>query len=415
MIPKEFETTFRRYLVQAPIGEGGAGWVFRVADDDGMIYALKFLRPESATSSKRKRFQNEIRFCQAQEHPNIIKVLDVGLSVSATAASPFYVMPFYPQTLRHLMQAGIHIDNILPLFAQILDGVEAAHLVGVYHRDLKPENVLYDPAARQMVVADFGVAHFAEEQLYTEVETKPNERLANFLYSSPEQRARGAVVDQRADIFALGLILNEMYTGTVIHGTGHRVIADAAPAYSYLDALVDAMIRQSTQERLPNIRTIKRQLIARRQEFVSCQRLDQLRNVAVLDSQPDDPLFQRQVSIADVDYQGGDLVFTFEPTPTATWTSAFNNLGAFQGFLGRGPSAMRFIGGQGMISAREHEVQQMVGFVRSWTQSANVEHDRRIREDARRRDHEERRRIETELSAEEQRQRILRNARAALE
>jgi len=170
--PRRFETAFNAYTVEAPIGEGGAGWVFRVRDANGAVFALKYLRPETATTNKRRRFQNEARFCERQDHPNVIRVLDSGVVVLATGTAPFYVMPYYPKTLRDLMRTGISPERVLPLFSQIMDGLEAAHLVGVHHRDLKPENVLYDPVADRVIVADFGVAHFAEEQLYTAVETK---------------------------------------------------------------------------------------------------------------------------------------------------------------------------------------------------------------------------------------------------
>jgi eukaryotic-like serine/threonine-protein kinase len=74
----------------------------------------------------------------------------------------------------------------------------------VFHRDLKPENILYDRNADRLVVADFGIAHFEEDQLLTAVETKDRERLANFKYAAPEQGIRGRPVDHRADIFAFG-------------------------------------------------------------------------------------------------------------------------------------------------------------------------------------------------------------------
>ena len=69
--------------------------------------------------------------------------------------------------------------------------MEAAHLKKVVHRDLKPENFLYSSSQNRIVVADFGIARFQEEELYTAVETKAEDRLANFQYASPEQRKRG--------------------------------------------------------------------------------------------------------------------------------------------------------------------------------------------------------------------------------
>ena len=72
--------------------------------------------------------------------------------------------------------------------------------------------MLYDATNDRVVLCDFGIAHFTDEQRYTSTETQPGTRLANFQYSAPEQRNPGANVDHRADIYALGLILNEFFT-----------------------------------------------------------------------------------------------------------------------------------------------------------------------------------------------------------
>src|SRR5262249_51522400 len=153
----------------------------------------KLLNSQTATTVKRKRFANEIQFCLRTKHQHVLPVIDHGLYIQdgEKATSPFYVMPTYQGSLRNLMERGLSPDRILRYFDHLLDGVEAAHLKGVIHRDLKPENVLYDPAHDALVVADFGIAHFAEDELYTLVETRPNDRLANFQYAAPEQKQRG--------------------------------------------------------------------------------------------------------------------------------------------------------------------------------------------------------------------------------
>jgi serine/threonine protein kinase len=138
--------------------------------------------------------------------------------------------------------------------------MEAAHQNSVCHRDLKPENILFDEGTRTLVVADFGIAKFKEEELQTAVETSAHEKLANFQYSAPEQRARGRIVDQRADIYALGLILNEMFTGDVLQGVGFKRISSVAPQYSYLDSAIDAMVQQIPENRPGSIGEVRRML-----------------------------------------------------------------------------------------------------------------------------------------------------------
>lgn len=246
--PGTFKTAFALYRVLNQLGEGGTGTVFEVREEDGSHFALKLLKPSALSKQRLKRFRNEIWFCSNNRHENIISVLDFGLAGPDRQGAPFYVMPLFHSTLRGLMKRRLEPARILRLFRQILNGVEAAHLQGVWHRDLKPENILYDPDADHIVVADFGIAHFAEPLLQTSVETAPGDRLANFAYAAPEQCGHGEV-DRRADVYALGVILNEMFTGELLRGTGHKRIDSVAPDFAYLDAVVHSMVRQSPAER----------------------------------------------------------------------------------------------------------------------------------------------------------------------
>ena len=184
--PNVFETLSDTYAVTGVVGEGGSGRVFTAKDSAGAAYALKCLFPNLVTTQKRKRFKNEIDFCSKQRHPNLIQVIDAGLAEWDGVKVPFYVMPLLPATLRKLCEQKIPPARVLPLFSQVLDGVEAAHKLGVTHRDVKPENVLYDPEHDRLVIADFGIAHFEEEIIATAVETKAADKLLNIRYSAPE-------------------------------------------------------------------------------------------------------------------------------------------------------------------------------------------------------------------------------------
>lgn len=251
-----FETVGETYMSEGIEGEGGTAKVFRVRDSAGNLWALKCMKPEQATATKTKRFLNELNFCLDPCHPNVVQVVDQGFSVEQGKKCPFYIMGLYPSTLRRLLDRGLPSEKRLRYFANILDGVEAAHLKGVWHRDLKPENILYDSARDKLLVSDFGIAHFTSEQLYTIIETTPMERLANFQYAAPEQRRRGASVDHRADIYALGLILNEIFTNRVLQGEGYVQIGSTAPAFGYLDDLVAHMVQQSPEKRPASIEEV---------------------------------------------------------------------------------------------------------------------------------------------------------------
>jgi serine/threonine protein kinase len=305
------KAAFDTYTVVRPRGVGGSGEVYEVRDSEGVPYAAKILDIAKASTTRLKRFRNEIYFCTKNTHENIIQVHASGITEKGAT---FYIMPLYSCTLRDLISRGIAPTAVLPCFGQILSGVEAAHLQGVWHRDLKPENILCSETTDILVVADFGIAHFEEEDLLTAVETKNDDRLANFLYSAIEQKRRGQQVDSKADVYALGLILNEMFTGVVPQGTAFRKVSDAAPDYAYLDGLIDLMLRQDSSLR-PSVSEVKRELIARGNEFLSVQRLNSLKSAVIPDAEVDDPVIRNPIQMVNLDYQEGTMIFTLSSAP----------------------------------------------------------------------------------------------------
>ena len=251
---RQFHTALNIYEDQGLLGEGGSGTVHRVSDDDGNLYALKLLREECLGGKRQKRFQHELNFCMKASHPNIVQVVDYGLFGSKEC--PFFVMPMFESTLRKAMKQGLKHDRIPQVVHQIIQALEFAHGREIFHRDLKPENILCSADLSSVVLADFGIAHFSEDALLSAIETGNQERLANFAYAAPEQRVRGSNVGAPADIWALGLMLNELFTDQLILGKGHKLIASIAPEYARLDALIDLTLRQSPAER-PAIGSIK--------------------------------------------------------------------------------------------------------------------------------------------------------------
>src|SRR5262249_32547506 len=130
--------------------------------------------------------------------------------------------------------------------------------------DLKPENILQqdtnDPHDA-LVIADFGIAHFEEDELHSTALTDKRDRLANFQYAAPEQRVPGKKVDWRADIYALGLILNEMFTGEVLQGAGYKKVSSVAPELGSLDALIERMVHQSPASRPCDLNEVRTMLL----------------------------------------------------------------------------------------------------------------------------------------------------------
>jgi serine/threonine protein kinase len=374
-----FETATNEYTSAGSVGDGGCGTVYRVTDVDGEAFALKLLRDTNTTT--RRRFKNELAFCRRNQHDRIIKVFDEGVYSDGTKHLPFYVMPLFASSLRKYMEARIPCDQALRVFSDILDGVEGAHLQGVIHRDLKPENLLVTEDKR-IVVADFGIAHFREEDLFTAVETRATERLANYRYSAPEQRTPGNSVDERADIFALGYILNEMFTAEVPHGAGYRRIAEVAPNYAYLDPLVDTMIQQSQANRPRSIARIKEELIGRGNEFVAKQRLDAARRVVVSDAVPNDPLGGQDIQVLGVGgYSDGLLTLRLSAAPPPNWVSAMQNpTFSYSSMVGgSGPQNVQFQGSQALLRAKPSTVEYTVQHFKDWVRHANQGYRERIK------------------------------------
>lgn len=404
IIGRKYETLIATYTVKAVLGEGGSGLVLAVTNDTGEDYALKALKGGRIPSEKLRRFRNEISFCKRDVHAGIIRVLDDGFITEADAKLPFYVMSRYPGTLRKLTPSSDAPDNTLKTFVKVLDAVEAAHLNGVWHRDLKPENILIGQSS-EVVVADFGIAHFGEELLHTAVETRDDAKLANFAYAAPEQKQRGTKIDQRADIFALGLMLNELFTGEIPHGKSHKTIASVAPQFAYLDELVDQMLHQTPSSRPETIAVVKQQLIARGNEFVALQKISELQKVVVpateVSAVPD-------LSFVQFDYQSGRLLITLDREPPRGWIQFFQNPpDGHSELVGYGPDRFSLSGRTLSIAAPEHVVEGVVNHAREYARKATRGLTQRLAEEAKRAEREAREVVKRQLAAEEERARIL--------
>jgi serine/threonine protein kinase len=317
-------------------------------------------------------------------------------------------MPRYSGTLRKQM-GSITQETIMVFFSQILDGVEAAHLAKVWHRDLKPENILYEQRQNRLVVADFGIAHFEEEEIFTAIETKAIDRLANFQYSAPEQRVRNSKVDSRADIFALGLILNEMFTGEILQGIGHKRIADVAPDYGYLDGIVEAMSQQNPANRPESIEKVKMELIGRRNAFIALQKYDDAKRQVVPISEVPEFI---PVQIVSLDYDAGTLNLKFSRNVPPGWAQEFNNpRGGHSALMGYGPEQFAIRGDAAVIGVRDDEsfIQKIVDHAKNYVEAANCNYALQMQEQAAREERQRRAALEKQIAEAEKKKNILAN------
>ena len=214
-------TKLAEYEILASIGAGGMGEVYRARDTKlGREVAIKVLPAAFAEDRERlARFEREARLLASLNHPNIATIHDLEVSDGVH----FLVLEFVPgETLAERIKRGpIPVDEALPLFKQIAEGLEAAHEKGVIHRDLKPANVKVTPDGG-IKILDFGLAKamageapdqgLSESPTMTRGATEAGILLGTAPYMSPEQ-ARGKAVDKRTDIWAFGCCLYEALTG----------------------------------------------------------------------------------------------------------------------------------------------------------------------------------------------------------
>ncbi|MCC6653307.1 MAG: protein kinase [Candidatus Eisenbacteria bacterium] len=209
-----------RYEVLGPLGSGAMGVVYRARDTSlGREVAIKVL-PEAFSSDpeRLRRFDQEARAAGALNHPNIVAIFDVG----AHEGAPFVVTELLDgSTLRVRLEDGIPARKALDYGVQIAQGLAAAHAKGIVHRDLKPENLFVLPSG-QVKILDFGLAKLVRNEpgsnsgmvdsLAATAMTQMGRVMGTVGYMAPEQ-VRGAAADHRADVFALGCVLFEMFTG----------------------------------------------------------------------------------------------------------------------------------------------------------------------------------------------------------
>lgn len=379
MKPDTLETAFSTYSIGRKIGQGGSGEVYRALNAHGEEVAIKILSPARATPEIRKRFQNEIIFCWTTRHPNVLRVLDHGVWRREGGSAPFYVMELFPSSLRGVLTGGLPPDDVLPVFLGVLNGVEAAHFSNVVHRDLKPENVFVDLTNKKIVVADFGIARFTQDELYTLVETKHDRRLANFLYAAPEQKVKGSSVDQRSDIFALGLMLNECYTGTVPAGSDYKRITAKAPAFAFLDEIVDKMICQNPNARYASIDAVKVDMATHERAAAARQKLSAVSSQVIARGDLDDPLVADPVRLIGFDWDGKTLTLELSQAVNAQWIHALKNMGGRTSVMNKGPEMFQFAGNEARIAAREEEVQRIIDYFKNWLPSAAQTYERKQR------------------------------------
>jgi serine/threonine protein kinase/Tfp pilus assembly protein PilF len=203
-------TFAKRYQIIEELGKGGMGKVYKVFDQEVQAkMALKLIKPEiSADKNTIDRFRNELKIARDVSHKNICRMYDLGRE----AGSYFITMEYVSgEDLKSFIRRSrqLVVGTAIFIAKQVCDGLAEAHRVGVVHRDLKPSNIMIDKEGNAKIM-DFGIAR----SISVKGITGAGVMIGTPEYMSPEQ-VEGKEVDQRSDIYSLGIILYEMLTGQV--------------------------------------------------------------------------------------------------------------------------------------------------------------------------------------------------------
>lgn len=290
------------YKIIEPLGAGGMGEVYLAEDKklDRKV-AVKILNERfSRDESNLRRFVSEAKAASALNHPNILVIHEIGESNEAHYIVSEYVKG---ETLRDVLRekSSPKLSEILDIAIQIAGALAAAHEAHLAHRDIKPENVMIRPDGFVKVL-DFGLAKLVEQKnksvlgledsTVAQNETAKGVILGTVNYMSPEQ-AKGERVDERTDIFSLGVVLYEMVTGrtpfagdSMSETFANLINAEPSPLTRYaanvpdeLQRIVAKMLRKNRDERYQTMRDVLTDLKDLRENLTLDERLEKSRSL----------------------------------------------------------------------------------------------------------------------------------------
>ncbi len=200
--------TVFHYMITGKIGEGGMGVVYKAEDTKlKRNVALKFLPPEFTRDPEaKKRFLHEAQAASSLQHRNICTIHEID---ETSEGQVFISMDFYKgeSLSEKISRRPLPLNETIDIASQIARGLNSAHKVGIVHRDIKPANILITEQ-NEVKIIDFGLAKLTDRSKVTRSGTT----LGTVAYMSPEQ-LQGKKVDQRSDIWSLGVLMYQMITG----------------------------------------------------------------------------------------------------------------------------------------------------------------------------------------------------------
>ncbi|MDP1586632.1 MAG: protein kinase, partial [Prosthecobacter sp.] len=258
---EELQAMLPQYEIIEILGRGGMGAVYKARQKSlKRLVAIKIL-PLGAVDDEMQfieRFQNEAQTMAAMNHPSIVSVYDFGETPDGLL---YFIMEYVDGTdVQKMIRASGKLsgDYALAITAHVCDALHYAHSRGVIHRDIKPANILIDQEGH-VKVADFGLAKMHDPS-QTSGLTRTNMAMGTPDYIAPEVLSPGTVVDHRADIYAVGVMLYQMLTGEVPRGMFKLPSKKGIDSDPRFDAIIGKAMETDREERYQTAMDVRRAL-----------------------------------------------------------------------------------------------------------------------------------------------------------
>jgi serine/threonine-protein kinase len=273
---KEIETVFGKLEGLKLIGEGGNGLVYS-AKLAGSEVAVKFLVETGNT--KLERFKAEfLNVRLAGSSPYIAEAIHYEEVLVDGHKIPAIFMRLYRGALKRVEPTCQKKDQLHDLFSFLIKSISFIHDRNIIHRDIKPQNILISDDGYKL--ADFGIAKFCPESFKLKAETKKGERLANYLYSAPEQSQASVDINKSVDIYAAGQVIQWFAFGEIHRGTERKKLITLDKDLWLLDEIVDRCIRNSPDQRFQNCNEIESYIKKRKKDSAKEDPWDGLKSFA---------------------------------------------------------------------------------------------------------------------------------------
>jgi serine/threonine protein kinase len=252
--------TLGQFEITGELGRGGMAVVFKGYQPSlDRHVAIKTL-PADRTDNREmvSRFKREVSTMVALNHTNVVQIIDSG----EEQGLHYYAMEFVDgPDLKGLMKEGLTIDQAFDISLQICDGLGYAHKKGMIHRDVKPANVLWETSTGLAKMADFGIAKDVSMVTLTGTDVG----MGTMNYMAPEQKQQARDVDHRADIYAVGVVIYEMFTGGKLPMGRFKMPSELTPGLpKALDDVVAKCLETLPEDRYDSLAEVREGLVAAR-------------------------------------------------------------------------------------------------------------------------------------------------------